>query len=155
MRALIRRLGKDHTVLLSTHILSEVEATCTRALVIARGELVAQGSIEEIRALRRSAGVRIVVRAGDEAGAKLALERASGVAGVAKATAGGEREGDALELVVELDAGADGARVTEDVVAALCAAGVRVREAAPRLASLEQVFSSLTEDATPSDGEAA
>src|SRR5262249_56627633 len=36
VRALIRRLGKDHTVLVSTHILSEVEATCTRALVIAR-----------------------------------------------------------------------------------------------------------------------
>ena len=43
VRALIRRLGKDHTVLVSTHILSEVEATCTRALVIARGRLVAQG----------------------------------------------------------------------------------------------------------------
>src|SRR5207245_2408867 len=57
VRSLIRRLGDDHTVLLSTHILSEVESTCTRAIVIAHGELMAQGSIDAIRALRRSTGV--------------------------------------------------------------------------------------------------
>ena len=43
VRELIRELGQEHTILLSTHILSEVEATCERALVIARGKLVAAG----------------------------------------------------------------------------------------------------------------
>jgi ABC-type Na+ transport system ATPase subunit NatA len=44
------------------HILSEVEAICTRALVIARGRLVAPGSIDAIRALRRTASARVTVR---------------------------------------------------------------------------------------------
>ena len=81
VRALIRRLGKDRTVIVSTHILSEVEATCSRALVIARGRLVAQGSIDEIRALRRTAGARLTVRGGEAA--LRAVSRVKGVTGVA------------------------------------------------------------------------
>ena len=50
VRDLIRRLGENHTILLSTHILPEVETTCARAIVIDRGKLVAQGTIEELRA---------------------------------------------------------------------------------------------------------
>src|SRR6187402_764538 len=54
VRALIRELAEQHTVLLSTHILSEVEATCERALVIDRGRLVAQGTLQELSRGRRS-----------------------------------------------------------------------------------------------------
>src|SRR5262249_26463292 len=79
--ALVRRLGRERTVLLSTHILSEVEATCTRALVIARGALVAEGSIDAIRAMRGNAGVRVLVR-GD---AGRAVQVARKVAGVRRA----------------------------------------------------------------------
>ncbi|MCE7893748.1 MAG: ATP-binding cassette domain-containing protein, partial [Sorangiineae bacterium PRO1] len=56
VRRLIRELGESHTILLSTHILSEVESTCDRAIVIARGRLVAEGSIDELRARRRADG---------------------------------------------------------------------------------------------------
>src|SRR5437773_1851990 len=42
VRALVKELGKDHTIFLSTHILPEVEATCARAIVIDRGKLVAE-----------------------------------------------------------------------------------------------------------------
>jgi ABC-2 type transport system ATP-binding protein len=48
-RQLIRDLGKRHTVLLSTHILSEVEAACDRAIIIHRGEVAASGTLEELR----------------------------------------------------------------------------------------------------------
>jgi ABC-2 type transport system ATP-binding protein len=143
VRALIRKLGKDHTILLSTHILSEVEATCTRALVIARGRLVAEGSIDEIRALYRGArggGVRVVAR-GD---ASAAAGAAAKVEGVAKVTRETDEAGEAVTLSIELAKGADAGRVTEGVVGALVAAGVGVREVAPRMASLEQVFSELT-----------
>ncbi|NOZ85930.1 MAG: ATP-binding cassette domain-containing protein [Deltaproteobacteria bacterium] len=47
-RALIRELGKDHTVILSTHILPEVEVLCTRVLIINEGKLVAQGTPSEL-----------------------------------------------------------------------------------------------------------
>src|SRR5213078_4447006 len=52
-RKLIKDLGGDHTVILSTHILPEVEAVCDRAIVIAGGRVVAQGSPDELRASRR------------------------------------------------------------------------------------------------------
>jgi ABC-2 type transport system ATP-binding protein len=142
VRALIRKLGEDHTILLSTHILSEVEATCTRALVIARGRLVAEGSIDEIRALRRGGGVRVVAR-GDAAAASAAVEKVEGVAKVAR-DAGSEAEVGVVALSIDLVKGADAGRVTEGIVGALVAAGIGVREVAPRMASLEQVFSELT-----------
>jgi ABC-2 type transport system ATP-binding protein len=52
-RKLIKQLGGDHTVILSTHILPEVEAVCDRAIIIAGGKIVAQGSPDELRASRR------------------------------------------------------------------------------------------------------
>jgi ABC-2 type transport system ATP-binding protein len=138
-RALIRRLGEDRTVLVSTHILSEVEATCTRALVIARGRLVAQGSIDEIRALRRTAGLRLLVRGPEEAASR-ALSGARGVRRVQAEPA----EGGTLKIDLDLDPSADAGQATEEVVAALCAAGLGIRAVTPRADSLEQVFSELT-----------
>jgi ABC-2 type transport system ATP-binding protein len=52
IRDLIRRIGKEKTVFLSSHILAEVEATCDRILIINKGKIVADGSAEELR--RRS-----------------------------------------------------------------------------------------------------
>jgi len=51
IRDLVKSLAGTHTVILSTHILSEVEALCPRALVITKGQLVAQGSLDELRAM--------------------------------------------------------------------------------------------------------
>ncbi|MFW5740771.1 MAG: ABC transporter ATP-binding protein, partial [Myxococcota bacterium] len=62
VRELIRSLAKQHAVLLSTHIMSEVEATCDRALVIDRGRLVAQGTLGDLRKLRRSNATRFALR---------------------------------------------------------------------------------------------
>lgn len=147
VRALIRRLGEEHTVLLSTHILSEVEATCTRALVIARGRLVAEGTIEEIRALRRASAVRIALRGG----AAKAAAIAGAIGGVAKvsvesgAKGGAESTEGEGRLVVRVDKERELGAVTEAVVSALVSKGFGVREVVPEGASLEQVFSQLTE----------
>ncbi|WP_437736561.1 ABC transporter ATP-binding protein [Sorangium sp. So ce1335] len=149
VRALVRRLGRDRTVLLSTHILSEVEATCTRAVVIARGRLVAEGSIDELRAMRRVGGARVVVRGAPDA----ALAAARGAAGVRSAAA--EPAGDAARLTVEFDAGADPGEATERLVRALVGAGIGVRELVPHAPSLEQVFSELTAADDPGEQTAA
>ena len=61
VRDLIRRLASQHTILLSTHILPEVEATCDRALVIHQGVLVATGSIEQLRAKQTSGKIAVTV----------------------------------------------------------------------------------------------
>src|SRR5580700_896467 len=55
----LKQIGQERTVLLSTHNLAEVEASCARAIIISRGRIVADGAIDEIRA--KSGRVRYVV----------------------------------------------------------------------------------------------
>src|SRR5687768_4780569 len=81
VRRLLRELGESHTILLSTHILSEVEAVCDRALVIARGRLVAQGTIDELRAMRRADSALLVLRDPEQRATAL-LEGLAGVLAV-------------------------------------------------------------------------
>ncbi|HEY8078455.1 MAG TPA: ABC transporter ATP-binding protein [Labilithrix sp.] len=143
VRALVKELGKEHTVLLSTHILSEVEASCSRVVVIAKGKLVAEGTMESLAKKRRSAGLVLVVR-GD---ADAAIAAARAVEGVQKA----ERESSADGVHTlrcawgkKLD-DASAARAIEEIVAALVRAGAFVREVRPIRSSLEEVFAELTE----------
>ena len=56
VRNLIRDLGRSKAVIFSTHILEEVDAACTRAIIIDRGRIVAQGTPQELRAMSASAG---------------------------------------------------------------------------------------------------
>lgn len=62
MRELVKQLAGSHTVILSTHVLAEVESLCPRAMVIARGKLLAQGTLDELRA-RAEGGESYVVEA--------------------------------------------------------------------------------------------
>ena len=50
IRKLIRELGRAHTVILSSHILSEVQAVCQKVLVLSKGKLAASGTLEELTA---------------------------------------------------------------------------------------------------------
>ena len=59
VREVVAGLRGSHTVLLSTHILSEVETSCGRAIVLAKGRLVAEGTVAELREKRVSRGVRV------------------------------------------------------------------------------------------------
>lgn len=61
VRKLIGELAGDHTVLLSTHILPEVEMVCQRVIIIARGRIVAQGTPEELKQ-KAGGGIRVEVR---------------------------------------------------------------------------------------------
>jgi ABC-2 type transport system ATP-binding protein len=62
IRELIAGLGRERTVILSTHILAEVEATCTEVVVIDRGRIAAQGPLDDVRA-QATGGVRYRVEA--------------------------------------------------------------------------------------------
>src|SRR6202030_1784130 len=81
-RKLIRDLGGDHTVILSTHILPEVEAVCDRAIVIAGGRIVAQGTPDELRSSRRMQARVLVECRGPAKEVENALGRVSGVSRV-------------------------------------------------------------------------
>ena len=64
IRDLIRQLGESHTVILSSHILSEVQAICEKVLIIARGRLVAFDAPENLEKLRQSSnGIEFAVEA--------------------------------------------------------------------------------------------
>lgn len=78
-RKLIKGLGGDHTVMLSTHILPEVEAVCDRAIIIAGGRIAAQGSPEELRASRRMQARVLVECKGPAEQVKNMIGRVTGV----------------------------------------------------------------------------
>ena len=102
IRALITELGKDHTVILSSHILSEVSALCDQVLIIDKGHLVAQGTPEELA--RRLEGGRLVhlTALGEESTVAAILRSVPGVDEVrtraengrvdAEVTSGGDRD---------------------------------------------------------------
>ena len=138
VRSLVCELGREHAILLSTHILPEVEATCDRALVISKGKLVAEGTIDALRERRRSRGIHVIV-AGSGDVAKV-LSANPSVADV-------EDSGDGRYVVTwraeveNIDAAA------ESVASALITAGFGLRELSPVKPSLEQIFAELTEAA--------
>jgi ABC-2 type transport system ATP-binding protein len=148
VRDVIRALGKEHTVLLSTHILSEVEASCGRVIVIAKGRLVAEGTTAEIQSKRTSASAEITVRGDFDQAAKL-LSEIDGVKSAARVEKGeGESdEKDVATLRVTWPAKTD-ARALDDgiehAVASLVASKIAVREVVRVKNSLEEVFRELT-----------
>ena len=142
MRKLIRDLGREHTILLSTHILGEVETTCDRAVVINRGRLVGEGTLDELKRRRRSAGVRLAL-SDPERRAQALLADLPGVASVALMEAGGVLRG-SLTFGEDVE---DTEAILESVVASLVAAKIGVREATPARVTLEDVFAQLTSEA--------
>jgi ABC-2 type transport system ATP-binding protein len=158
VRGLIRRLADRHTVLLSTHILPEVEATCDHLLVINQGRLVAQGPIGELGGAMERDRIEFVV-AGSGKGAVTLL---SDHRLVREVTRSDESEPGTclLDVVLEpeaLEASGGAGLATEKLVFALAKAKVGLRRVAPVSASLEQLFSQLTGSAKgrvkPRDGE--
>ena len=141
VRALIKDLGSERTVLLSTHILSEVEATCERAIVIDRGRLVAEGSIEELRTRQHQSTLSVRVR-DPNAGAEAAILRVPGLSlrEISADATGGDRR----TLRVAVTENMDREAAVEALVRALTEAGIGIHALIPEQASLEQVFSELT-----------
>jgi ABC-2 type transport system ATP-binding protein len=134
MRDLIRRLAQTSTILLSTHILQEVEAVCGRVLVLVGGRLVADGTLA---GLTQSAELRISARGGSNLPARLA-----GVPGVLGASVAGpdpEHAGFTLFVVH-----GDGTLPDAPAVArAVYADGAELATLAPIRRTLEDVFREL------------
>jgi ABC-2 type transport system ATP-binding protein len=137
MRRLIRGLKGQHTILVSSHILSEISQTCDRLLVIQEGEIVAQGSEQELAARFGSGGhVEVDVRGSPE----VALALLRSVRGVSAASLIATREGVAT-LRVE---GASDLRA--DIARALISGGVDLLRLDRGAEKLESIFLRLTQD---------
>jgi ABC-2 type transport system ATP-binding protein len=137
IRELIKRLGHEHTILLSTHILSEVEMTCDRVIIIDGGKLRAQDTPESLIDGMRTAGkVMVEVRA-DADVVRGALSRLDHVKRVTDSPTGDGWH--AFEVLV--DSGTDGRERIHELVAQN---GWPLRTLHRRLATLEDVFVELT-----------
>jgi ABC-2 type transport system ATP-binding protein len=133
IRELIRELGGQRTLLLSTHILPEVELLCNRVLIIDRGKIVAQGTPQDLR--ERWVGnptLRVTVKGGPDG-----VAEAPAIPGVAAVRPGAETGA----WVVEAERTAD---VREEVFRCAVERSWVLLELAAQKASLEDVFVRLT-----------
>jgi ABC-2 type transport system ATP-binding protein len=141
-RKLIKDLGGDHTVLLSTHILPEVEAVCDRAIVIAGGRVVAQGTPEELRTSRRMAARVLVECKGPAKEVESVLSRVSGVSRVELLDdAGGGTNGRYVVAAIRPKESYD---VREEVARTVIQHGWPLREIRLEHATLEEFFVQVT-----------
>ncbi len=136
MRALLRSLAAEHTVLLSSHILPEIEAVCPRVIILARGRIAADGSPSElVRKLGGQSHVRLEAMVGHDVGAALrALSSLRGTAGVVDQGPSGIHH--AFKLPCEED-------LREEVGAIAALKGWAVRELSWHRPALEEIFARI------------
>jgi ABC-2 type transport system ATP-binding protein len=136
VRELIKNLGKQHTILLSTHILPEVEMTCSRVIIIHKGRIEACDTPENLLGqIRQAGGVVVEAKVGNDNGAD-ELKKISGVRDVTT-----ETDGDWKVFSLRVESGTD---VREEVFRLASARRWTVRELSQRRATLEDVFVEIT-----------
>jgi ABC-2 type transport system ATP-binding protein len=135
VRNLIRDLGKEHTVMLSTHILSEAQQVCDRVLIINKGKIVAEDTPERLQA--RLAGVQkvLVKVGGDSDGLEEVVRDVPGVVRISPSVDGG------LEL--EMLPGQD---IRPHLARAVITANFDLLELRQVSLSLEDIFIELTRE---------
>jgi ABC-2 type transport system ATP-binding protein len=144
IRNVIREIGKDRTVLLSTHILSEAQQICDRVLIINQGKIVTEDTPENLQA-RLVGAQRVVLRVrGDSDGLSAKVARVKGVSAVEAKSDG--------SVEFEFAAGEDS---RPQVAKAVVQAGYELLEMRAVGLSLEEIFLELTRDNGTATGRTA
>jgi ABC-2 type transport system ATP-binding protein len=142
-RDLIKGLAGDHTIILSTHILPEVEQTCERVIIINKGKLVATDSVRNLRARARGAE-SVVLEIGGRDGsleAPIVQHKLEQISGVSRVLCKQQVDGRAL-FEVESERGR---LVRGDLARAVVQYGWDLNELRPAAMSLEEIFLQLTD----------
>jgi ABC-2 type transport system ATP-binding protein len=141
-RELIRSLSGDHTIILSTHILSEVEHSCERVIIIAKGRLVAIDSVMNLtNRLRGSESVAVEVEAGDgRPNSGEVQQRLEQVSGVSRVVMKDSRNG---RLAFEVES-LQGRHIRADLARTVVSSGWNLTELRAVGLSLEDIFLQLT-----------
>jgi len=135
VRNVIKEIGKDRTVLLSTHILTEAQNICDRVLIINKGSIVAEDTPENLQS-RLVGSQRVILRVrGDSDGLDAAIKKVKGTRAIEVT--------DAETVEFEFSAGQD---VRPQVAKAVIQAGYELIEMRPVGMSLEEIFLELTQD---------
>lgn len=137
IRSLIRKLGNKHTVILSTHILSEVQAVCDRVIVLNNGKIVADSTASGLSGAL-SGGSRLILNViGSESAARKAIQ---GISGIKRVTLNGSHGGE-CEFIIDAAEGKDIRRELFERLAAKDLPMVGLRQSDM---SLEDIFMALT-----------
>jgi ABC-2 type transport system ATP-binding protein len=140
IRNLVRDLGREHTIILSSHILPEVTAVCSRVIIIHRGRIVASDTIANLsRKLAGGAGLSLRFEGPEPA----ALAEVRALTDVAKATSMGSREPGTFDMRVQARGSAD---VRRPVAHALAKAHCTVLMMRPLDIDLEDIFIQVTRE---------
>ena len=139
MRDLIKGLAGEHTVILSSHILSEISAVCDHIMIISRGKLAASGSPDELQKMMQGTAQLVVTVIGEQEQARGVLERMEKVSDFAFED-GGEEGSILIRLSVKEDAD-----IRKELSVALSGAGMPVLSMNLSEKSLEDIFVELTE----------
>ena len=142
IRKLIRELGKAHTVILSSHILSEVQAVCSQVLILSKGRLVAEGTPEQLGETLASGSCLRATALGDS---QTILAAVRAVPGICKVELEQEADGEVTFTAESADAADRRAEVSK----ALSQAGCTVLALAAESKSLEEIFLALTGSDAP------
>ncbi len=148
MRELIKSLGKIKTVLISSHVLSEIGATCDYAIIISHGKIIADASLEELARTKRGT---LALRVG--APYEKATKTASSVAGLRIVSAAEKGKCGVTDIVAENTCGEDGDAFGGRIFFAFSSAGVPLYSMSEVKGDLESIFLSLN-DAAADDGAA-
>lgn len=141
VRNLINRLSGEHTIILSTHILKEVEETCQRVVIINKGQIVAEDTPQNLSKQRTGSERTHLLVKGDETAVKAAIESIEGVSSFAAK----DKDG-LLDVTVENPAGTD---LRSQIAARVVTSGFELFELRSESLSLEEVFRQLTMEEKP------
>jgi len=141
-RDLIKGFAGDHTIILSTHILPEVEQTCEQVIIINKGKLVATDSVRNLQARARGAESVVVEIAGRNGNLETGIvqHKLEQVAGVSRVLSKGQDNG---RVVFEVES-QKGRSVRGDLARAVVESGWDLNELRPAAMSLEEIFLQLT-----------
>ena len=141
IRKLIKNLGKKHTVIFSSHVLSEISATCDRVIIIADGKIIADAKADELYTALSDRQKLLVTAEGKSADVMTELNKVPEVERVNKLGAAGKG---ANRFEVEYRAGAD---VRRQVFSAMARINCPILEMTAGNGSLEELYLQLTENA--------
>ncbi len=141
IRSLIKDLGKKHTVLLSSHILSEVSEICDHIMIISEGRLAAAGSADELMNGMQSSTVIDLTVTGDESLIEKAMLSLSGIDEYTSAPS--ESDEKAFDVRIKYESGEDR---RSEISGAFAAKGLAIIQMNRTRASLEDIFLQLTAD---------
>ena len=138
IRELIKKLGENHTVILSSHILTEISAVCDHVFIISKGKLVASDATENlINLMSTEQNIDIIAKC-DEAVARQVIKNVSDVKEVKFEQ---PEEDDTVKFVVRAQKGCD---IREGLFKAFCDRNITLLEMHSAVKSLEDVFLELT-----------